>query len=132
MAVVCLATAQTGTQWRKVGSYAAELMLASPATGPVDRVWFNSDGSLLYARTRSGKVFQTLDYETWTPTASAVEPAEPMLGLPVRIPEPGARVIVMPRSGLYSLGHQLMRSEDDGHTWVNLTGFKAESVIGSV
>ena len=132
LAVAGSAAAQTGAQWRKVGSYAAELMLASPATGPVDRVWFNADGGLLYARTRSGKVFQTPDFETWTPTASAAEPAEPLLGLPVRIPEPGARVIAMPRSGLFSLGRQLMRSEDDGRTWVNLTGFKSESVIGGV
>ena len=132
LAVAGSAAAQTGAQWRKVGSYAAELMLASPATGPVDRVWFNADGGLLYARTRSGKIFQTPDFETWTPTASAAEPAEPLLGLPVRIPEPGARVIAMPRSGLFSLGRQLMRSEDDGRTWVNLTGFKSESVIGGV
>ena len=129
--VACLAQAQTGPQWRKVGSSAAELMLASPATGPVDRVWFNADGSLLYARTRSGKVFQTLDFETWTLTPTAAEPSEPLLGLPVRIPEAGARVFSMPRARLYSLGTQLMRSEDGGHTWVNLTGFKSESVIGS-
>ena len=132
LALVYLAAGQTGPQWRKVGSYSAEVMLASPATGPVDRVWFNSDGSVLYARTHSGRIFQTLDFETWTPAAAVTEPPEPMLGLPVRMPEAGARVIVMPRSGLYSLGHQLMRSQDDGHTWINLTGFKSDSVIGSV
>jgi len=132
LAVAGSAVAQTGAQWRKVGSYAAELMLASPATGPVDRVWFNADGGLLYARTRSGKVFQTADFETWAPAASAAEPAEPLLGLPVRIPETGARVIATPRSGLFSLGRQLMRSEDDGRTWVNLTGFKSEPVIGGL
>ncbi|HMC59192.1 MAG TPA: hypothetical protein VKJ01_08380, partial [Candidatus Solibacter sp.] len=132
LALAHLAAAQTGTQWRKVGSFAAEFMLASPATGPVDRVWFSSDGGLLYARTHSGKVLQTPDYTTWTPAASAVEPAEPLLGSPVRIPQPGARVIALPGSGLFSLGRQLMRSEDEGRTWLNLTGFKSESVIGSV
>jgi uncharacterized protein (TIGR03437 family) len=128
-APVSIANAQTGANWRKVGSSAVELMLASPATGPVDRVWFNGDGEL-FARTRSGKVFHTVDFETWAQAASATEPSEPMAGQPVRLPEPGARVIVMPRSRLYSLGRQLMRSDDEGHTWVNLTGFKAESVIG--
>ncbi|HXB68922.1 MAG TPA: hypothetical protein VNY05_11785 [Candidatus Acidoferrales bacterium] len=132
LALAHFVAAQTGTQWRKVGSTAAEFLLASPATGPVDRVWFNSDGGLLYARTRSGKVLQTPDFETWTPAASAAEPAEPLLGLPVRIPEPGARVVTVPGSGLFSLGRQLMRSVDDGRTWVNLTGFKSESVIGSM
>jgi uncharacterized protein (TIGR03437 family) len=131
-ALAHLAAAQTGAPWRKVGSSAAELMLASPVTGPVDRVWFNSDGGMLYARTRSGKVFQSPDFESWTPVASAVEPAEPQLGSTVRLPETGARVIAMPGSGLFSLGRQLMRSEDDGHTWLNLTGFKSASVIGGV
>lgn len=129
LALGYLAAAQTAPQWRRVGSSAAELMLASPATGPVDRVWFSSEGSLLYARTRSGRVFQTPDFETWTPATSVAEPSEPLPGLPVRTPEAGARVISA-RSRLYSLGHQLMRSEDDGHTWANLTGFKSESVIG--
>jgi len=127
--VVWPGEAQNGTRWRKIGSYAAELRLASPATGPVDRVWFNADGSVLYARTRSGKVFQTPDFETWT-VVSTPEPPESLLGMPIRIPEPGAKVIAMPGGGLYSLGLQLMRSEDNGRTWTNLTGFKSESVIG--
>jgi uncharacterized protein (TIGR03437 family) len=106
-------------------------MLASPATGPVEKVWFDGDGEL-FARTRSGKVFHTVDFETWAlaVTGSAVEPPEPIAGQPVRLPEPGARVIAMPSSRLYSMGRQLMRSDDDGHTWANLTGFKSESVIG--
>src|SRR5690606_32129561 len=37
--------------WRKIGGTAAELMLASPATGPVEAVWFSANGSRLYART---------------------------------------------------------------------------------
>src|ERR1700732_4370873 len=107
LASLSVAQAQTGANWRKVGSSAVELMLASPATGPVDRVWFSGDGEL-FARTRSGKVFHTVDFETWASaaalTGSAVEPAEPMAGQPVRLPEPGARVIAMPRSRLYAMG----------------------------
>ena len=45
-----LAQAQTPTQpqpvWRKVGGSSVELMLAAPATGPVDQVWFSTDGVL--------------------------------------------------------------------------------------
>ena len=131
------ANAQTGAtnvNWRKVGSSAVELMLASPATGPVDRVWFDGEGEL-FARTRSGKVFRTVDFETWAPAAalagSGVEPSEPVAAQPVRLPEPGARVVAMSRS-LYSMGRHLMRSDDQGHTWANLTGFKSQSVIGGV
>src|ERR1035438_8480897 len=65
LAVVFLAAAQTRPDWRKVGSSAVELMLAAPATGPVERVWYSADGSLLFARTPSGKVFETADFETW-------------------------------------------------------------------
>jgi hypothetical protein len=45
-------------------------MLASPATGPVDRVWFAPDGSRVFARTHSGRVFETIDYEVWVPSAA--------------------------------------------------------------
>src|SRR5207247_4209610 len=86
---------------------------------------------LLYTRARSGKVFQTLDFETWTPV-SAVEPSDPMPGQPVRLPEQGARVIAAPDSRLYSWSRQLMKSADNGHTWVNMTGFKSQSVIAGV
>src|SRR4051794_37266554 len=39
--------------WRRIGGSAIELALASPATGPVNRVWFSPDGSRLYALTAS-------------------------------------------------------------------------------
>ena len=51
LAGVFLAAAQTHPDWRKVGSSSVELMLASPATGPVERVWYSAGGSLLFART---------------------------------------------------------------------------------
>src|SRR2546429_1522331 len=41
--------------WRRIGSAAIDLALASPATGPVSRVWFSADGSRLYALTPSGR-----------------------------------------------------------------------------
>src|SRR6267142_6473623 len=61
--------------WRKVGSTSLEVMLASPATGPVDHVWFGPDGRTLYARTHAGRVFETVDFENWT--ASPTQPARP-------------------------------------------------------
>ena len=71
-----LALAQTAgeaprTAWRKVGSSSVELMLAGPATGPVDNVWFAPDGRTLYARTHSGKSFETADFENWTPSTAS-------------------------------------------------------------
>src|SRR5579863_3926462 len=56
--------------WRKVGGTSVELLLAAPATGPVDEVWFGPEGRNLYARTHSGKVFETADFENWAPAAT--------------------------------------------------------------
>ena len=67
------AFAQSAPSWRKIGSSAVELFLASPATGPVDQVWYSQGGSVLFARTRSGRVFQTADHESWTPVNPAPE-----------------------------------------------------------
>jgi uncharacterized protein (TIGR03437 family) len=132
LAGVLLAAAQTRPDWRKVGSSSVELMLASPATGPVERVWYSAGGSLLFARTPSGKVFETADFETWA-AASVAETNAPIPATPARLPEPGARVVSTASnpSILYSLGRQLLRSEDGGHSWTNLTAYKSESVVGS-
>lgn len=125
-----LAMAQ-GANWRKVGSSSVELLLASPATGPVENVWFSGDGGVLYARTRSGKIFETADYEIWQPSTSAVEPARLVPAPTVyRIPEPGSRVVGGSFGRVYALGRQLFRSDDGGRSWENLSAFKTESVIG--
>jgi uncharacterized protein (TIGR03437 family) len=128
----CFATAQSAN-WRKVGSSAVELLLASPATGPVERVWFSEDGGVLYARTRSRKIFATADYEIWQASENAAEPAA-LLPAPsvVRVPEPGVRVVSAGFGKIYALGRQLFRSDDGGRTWENLSAFKTDSVIGFV
>ncbi len=124
------AAAQNPTDWRKVGGSAVELFLAAPATGPVDAVWFSAGGETLYAKTRSGAVFQTADFETWVPAkdppaAPAVVPAAA-----ARLPEAGARVIAASPLRSYALGRQLFRSDDGGHSWANLTAYKSDAVVG--
>src|ERR1700730_5366634 len=123
--VAVSAFAQTAPDWRRIGSTSVELMLAAPATGPVERVWFSADGSVLYARVRSGKIFQTVDFQAWTP-ASAGEPAPVSLASAVRSPEPGGNVVLNANgSAMSSLGRHLFRSEDGGHTWTNLTAWRS-------
>jgi uncharacterized protein (TIGR03437 family) len=122
--------------WRRVGTPAVELMLASPATGPVEGVWFSSDGSALYARTRSGKLLQTQDFDTWTPAVTplpALAPAAEASGTAARRPEAEARLVsaAADPAGLYALGNNLFRSEDGGRSWANLTAYKAQPVVGS-
>jgi uncharacterized protein (TIGR03437 family) len=132
LAGVFLAAAQTQPDWRKVGSSSVDLMLASPATGPVERVWYSAGGSLLFARTPSGKLFETADFETWAAVADGVETNALIPATVARLPEPGARVVSTASnpSKIYSLGRHLLRSEDGGHSWINLTAYKSESVVG--
>jgi uncharacterized protein (TIGR03437 family) len=116
--------------WRKVGTSAVDLPLVSPATGGVERVWFSPDASRLYVRTRSGKTFETIDFETWTGSAER-PPAPPVPALAARLPEAGAQMVSAARSPrLYALGRHLYRSEDGGRSWMNLTAWRDESIIG--
>jgi uncharacterized protein (TIGR03437 family) len=118
--------------WRKVGASAVELTLASPATGPVERVWFSADGAQLFARTASGKTFVTIDSETWKPAElGSVPPADIPAGA-ARLPDPAARLLAVAASPLrvYALGRQLFRSEDGGRSWTNLTQYKSASIVG--
>jgi uncharacterized protein (TIGR03437 family) len=106
-------------------------MLAAPATGPVDRVWFSTDGTL-YAKVHSGKVFQTSDFESWLPALQPPDPA-PTLDVAVpRLPEPGIRAVTYAdsQSRIYGLGRQLFRSLDGGHSWDSLTAYGSQVVIG--
>jgi uncharacterized protein (TIGR03437 family) len=116
--------------WRKVGNSAVDLLLASPATGPVDKVWFSDSGGTLYARTRGGKVFETADYEIWLPSQNTSEPAPGPAPTVARNPENGARLVAAGFGRVYAAGRQLYRSDDGGRSWANLTAFKTESVIG--
>jgi len=133
-----LAMALTGwaqsPDWRKIGGQSVQLSLASPATGPVDRVWYSSDGSILYARSNSGLTFQTSDFENWTPALNSVPPPEqPPVSGPVRAPEPGGLRYKTPSAApyrTYALGQQLSRSDDGGRSWTNLTAFHGTPVIG--
>lgn len=136
LALVALAVAQnspapasTSPDWRPIGSPALELSLASPATGPVDRVWF-TQGGVLFAHTASGRIYQTADFENWTPAVAEVPPVLPAAA--VRPPESGAQIVGVPADSatLFGLGRQVSRSQDGGRTWTNLTGYRGHSVIG--
>ncbi len=117
------------TDWRRIGGSAFEWRLASPATGPVERVWFSGDGSTLYARTHSGKVLKTSDFENWESAPGVSDPA-PLPAPPVaRVPDQGARLVTT-ASAVFALGRQVFRSEDGGRAWDNLTAYKSQSVIG--
>ena len=128
LALVLGASAQT--DWRHIGASAMESRLAGPATGAMVSVWYAADGSL-YARTASGKTFQTLDFENWEPAAAAPDPPATFPRQPARKPEPAAQYVAISANSqeMWGLGHQLYRS-DDGKSWETLTSYKSDSVIG--
>ncbi len=118
--------------WRKIGTNSIELRLAAPATGPVDNVWFSVDGRTLYARTHSGKTFETVDFENWTP--SVAPPVRPDFSVPAqRLPAPNAilRANASDSRRLYALADYVYESEDGGRNWTNLTAYKDQSIIGA-
>ncbi|MCL4401609.1 MAG: hypothetical protein M1436_02945 [Acidobacteria bacterium] len=126
-----IALGQAVPDWRKVGNTAVDLMLAAPVTGPVDAVWFSADGTQLFARARSGNVYETLDFESWIPAGNAVPPADPEAPVSAqRLPVAGAKLVAGGRGRDYALAKDLYRSDDGGRTWTDLTSFQGESVIG--
>jgi uncharacterized protein (TIGR03437 family) len=133
-----LALGQTGSEplrldWRKAGSSSVDLMLAAPATGPMNEVWFSPDGRTLYARTQSGKVLQTVDFENWTAAATPASRSEPLTGITAaRLPAANAILRASPADArrIYALATHVYVSADGGRNWTNLTAFKDESVIG--
>ena len=133
LAATAVAAAQSAPDWRHVGESGVEMSLAGPATGPVRDVWFSATGNALLARTPSGKVFQTQDFETWAAADPATEPPQAIPATAARMPESGARVVQSPRNParIYALGQQLFRSDDGGRSWQNLTAYRSNSVIGT-
>ena len=121
----------TAPDWRKIGGSAVDLSLASPATGPVDSVWFSS-GGVLFAHTVSGHIYQTADFESWIEAPAGTERAAATPSTAVRAPESGAQILSVSADAntIFGLGRQVSRSQDGGRTWANLTGYRGHSVIG--
>lgn len=128
-----LLAAQTApVEWRRVGNPAIDMGLASPATGPVNNVWYSPDGARLFARTRAGQVLATDDFESWSPVAQVAETADALPPAVDRLPESGVKLAVSPNAPgrVYAAGSHLYRSDDGGRSWSNLTIFHNQSIIG--
>ena len=126
--------AQEAPAWTRIAGTSFAAGLASPATGPVSSVWFAPNGRSLFARTGSGRIFETIDAEHWRlnttdgllESASNTARSQPA----AQLPEPGATVYPA-GNRIYAAGKSnLYASEDNGRTWLNLTGFNNRSVIG--
>jgi uncharacterized protein (TIGR03437 family) len=119
-----------------VGNSAIELALPSAATGPVDRVWYSLDGLSLFAKTASGRVFRTADFEQWQlvtdgkatpPTADeAVAQSTPEAAFKLATPSGSAAAA----GRLYGIGGDVYRSDDAGVSWANLTSYQGACLLG--
>ena len=121
--------AQSGPVWDPVAGYTLNLGLAGPATGPVKAVWYLAGGSRLLVQTESGRVFETADFEQWKLNSSDAVPAAPPKPPAVANPRAGVQ-IATPGTRRYSVTRDNIYGSDDGATWVNLTGFNGESIVG--
>jgi uncharacterized protein (TIGR03437 family) len=116
--------------WRRIGSPVSDLSLASYAGGPVARVWYSADGSRLYARTASGQVWQTHDFESWEQAARAEAPERSSTPT-----GPDGALAVAPATlatRMYAAGKFAYRSEDGGLNWTNVTSVDGRSILGGV
>jgi uncharacterized protein (TIGR03437 family) len=99
--------------WRRTGAVSIGHPTGDAATGAVVRAWYLDGG--LAVRTRTGKTFFTRDFEAWQPS-SLIPPA----------------VSTRERAGVaYRAEGDVLRSEDGGETWTNLTQFRGGSILGS-
>ncbi len=117
--------------WKRVGGTTIHRGLAGPSTGPVRSLWYNERGSGLTVETASGRILESADFQHWRMNANAIRAAQPT-DLPEvpAAPEAGAR-IQRGANRLYAVGsNNLYASDDNGRTWLNLTGFNGRSILG--
>ena len=136
-AVAGLAAAQVGTvatdaatAWKRVAGTTIDAGLAGPASGPVTAVWFAAGTGRLLVETQSSRVFETADSVHWRLNTDATPPENVSTASAVNLPEAGAKV-QSAGARLYATGFSnVYASDDNGRTWLNLTGFNGRSVIG--
>ncbi len=131
LASQAIAQAPAHPQWRHIGNSGIDLSLASPASGPVERVWFSPDGSRLFVRTGSGQEFETADFEKWQPSAATPPAASDPAAPPPALPDGSGNIRTngVNPSRLYAFGAQVFRSDDGGSSWSNVTAYKNRSII---
>ncbi len=135
LAFACLATAtgigaQPAVAWKHIAGTTIQENLAGPATGPVRNVWYSPAGNRLLATTAANRVFESADFQHWRLNTTDTAPALFFFTNVTHPPEPGARVQAAgPR--LYATGaNNIYASDDNGRTWLNLTGYNNRSIVG--
>ena len=94
--------------------------LAGPASGPAKAAWYAAGTGRLLVETQSSRVFETSDFTHWRLNTDATAPAG---NAAAKVQAAGTRLYRAEPSNIYA-------SDDNGRTWLNLTGYNNRSVIG--
>lgn len=132
--VAAVAHAQATPHWVPVAGFTVNRGLAGPATGPVQSVWYSANGKRLLVETRSGRVFESNDFQHWQLNHSDPVPPIPPEPIAGARPEAGTQVATS-GSQRYSLTRENVYGSETAlaggrRIWVNLTGFNGVSIIG--
>ena len=129
-AAASYSSAQAPSTWKNLGGTSIVADLAGPATGPVSRAWYSLAGDRLSVATQSGRVFETGDFEHWRLGTSPAQVSGASWALSTLIGQ-GASRILSAGTRLYAAGtDNIFASDDGGRTWLNLTGFNNQSILG--
>lgn len=110
LATVVAAPAQLRLDFRPVGNTQIIHATGDVAGGPVSRVWFAD--RVLFAKLHSGRTMQFSETAGWTAVEEAAAPVQAT----------DAR--------RFRADRDVFRSGDDGRSWVNLTSYRGESILG--
>lgn len=119
--------------WRRIGNNLIMRGLASPASGPAERVWFDPSGERLFVRVAGGRTFASTDFEHWTRVGRGQDapPAEMQVeSLSRPAAAVGFRAQRRRSATVYAFGGDAWRSDNEGQTWNNLTSWKGQSLLG--
>ncbi len=129
-----------GLSWKRVAGTTIDAGLAGAASGPIAAVWYAAGTGRLLVETQSSRVFETADFIHWRLNTDAAAPIGKPTGNPTgnagaasaaTLPEAGAKVQAA-GTRLYAAGpSNVYASDDNGRTWLNLTGFNNRSLIGA-
>jgi uncharacterized protein (TIGR03437 family) len=107
------AGAQVRLDWRPIGNTQILHATQDVASGPISRVWF--DGADLFVRTATGRVMRFDGESGWSASDAEVGSGQTSLG-----------------ARRYRADGHVLRSDDGGQTWSNLTLFQGHSILGGV
>ncbi|MDP9054463.1 MAG: hypothetical protein M3N93_09215, partial [Acidobacteriota bacterium] len=123
---------QSSMEWKRIAGTTLNLGLAGPASGPVASVWYAPGTGTLLAETASSRIFETADFVHWRLNTIAIRPATTGAGSnSVSVPEAGAKVQIAGSRLYASAPSNVFASDDSGRTWLNLTAFNNQSIIGN-